>query len=180
MTIPSSHRFSVCCAIMLMTFGLSPLWCVDDTAAGVQLETVQVVRVGPNEVHLKVKIVNGSDKPVFGATIDREVLVPYPVYIEQWQPSRGWTIVAPCVDVPPPYVVRVDPGKAVSGDYRVKVPLGGACKQRDLKLQGRFRWRWEYFANERGAQAYSRGLETKGARVVVSEPFRIPAFDAKR
>jgi hypothetical protein len=155
--------------------GSPPLGSSDRVVGLVRVVSVSVERVASDKVHLQLKVVNDSGSPVFGTTLDTKRRIPYPVFLEQWRSAEeGWIAVAPCPDVAAPYVMRLDPGRSAVTNYDVKIPLKGICKQRRLKLEGKFRFRWDYFDNEAKVRAYIDTLDSQGAYTAVSETFEIP------
>jgi hypothetical protein len=166
----------VVCSII----SFSPLQSSDDGAADVRVVSVKVERVGHNKASLSLKVVNRSNRPVFLAGVNIEGPLPYPVFLEQWQADGGWTAVAPCMDVPPPQVIRLDPGKELATGYNLRVPPPRSCGMPNLQLEGRFRYRLDYFLSKKKAQkyllsVYSPGRQPARAHVALSEPFEIPA-----
>ena len=87
--------------------------------------------------------------------------------------------MVPCMDTPPPHVIKLNPGGAMTLDLVLELPLSGVCKERNIQLEGKFRYRLEYFQSEKQVRTYvktrfsSRWREAR-APVAVSEPFEIP------
>lgn len=133
-----------------------------------------------DEVHLSVRVANESRGPVFLMGIKYERPVPYPLYLEQWQETRGWKTVAPCVDVPPPHVIKINPHEAITQDLVLTLPLPSICKERNIQLEGRFRFRLEYFSSRKRARAYVQQMFSNDWKLAeaeaaaASEPFEIP------
>ena len=154
-----------------------------DEPARVRVLSERVERVSHDEVHLWVKVANISDRAVFLTGINYESGPRlYPVFLEQWRTKVGWKTVAPCMDTPPPDVIKLNLSQAMTLDFVLKIPLSGVCKERNIQIGGRFRYRLDYFDNEKQARNYLEILTTQGyqpahAGVVVSEPFEIPPLN---
>ncbi|MBZ5540141.1 MAG: hypothetical protein LAN61_06425 [Acidobacteriia bacterium] len=135
-----------------------------------------------DEVHFSLKVANMSGRPAFLTGINYESGPRlYPVFLEQWRTKEGWKIVIPCVDTPPPDVVKLNPSGATTLDFVLKVPLFGVCKEQNIRLEGKFRFRINYFETEEKARAYlkkffSQSWREAHAAVALSEPFEIPPF----
>jgi hypothetical protein len=147
--------------------------------AGVKVVVERVERVSRDEVHFSVRLANESGAPVFLTGIKYERPVPYPVFLEQWREKEGWKTVAPCVDVPPPDVIKMKPGEAITLDHVLKLPPATICKDRNIQLEGRFRFRLDYFRSKKQARTYvkvmfSRDWHRAQAAAAVSEPFEVP------
>jgi hypothetical protein len=157
--------------------------------AGVEISVTRIERLSRDEAHFQVKVRNGSGTSVFLTAIDYARLgvkdgsgpQAYPVYIEQWRGTEGWKIVAPCMDSPPPHVMRLSPAASLIEDRALKVPLGGPCKERNVQLEGKFRFRLDYFQSEAQARHYIETLfspQWKQARAAaaLSQEFEMPPF----
>ncbi len=64
-------------------------------------------------------------------------------------------------------------------DLVLELPLSAVCKERNIQLEGRFRYRLEYFDSEKQARTYVKKIfsprwREARARVTLSEPFEIP------
>jgi hypothetical protein len=158
----------------------SPLQCSNEGATDVRVISVKVQRVGHNKASLSLKVVNKSSRPVFLAGMNIVRPIPYPVFLEQWWADGGWTAVAPCMDIAPPQVIRLDPGKELATGYNLSIPPPRSCGMPNLQLEGRFRYRLDYFLSNKEAQkyllaVYSPGRQPARAHVALSEPFEIPA-----
>lgn len=165
--------------IAFLIVGFSPLYSSDEGTDDIQVYSVNVQRVNRNEVHLRLKVINRSRRLVFLAGENIDGPLPYPVFLEKWQGDESWTAVAPCMDVPPPQVIRLDPGKALETGYNLRVPPPRTCNEPKLQFEGRFRYRLDYFMSEKEAQTYlhivySPGRQPTRAHVALSEPFEIP------
>jgi hypothetical protein len=179
MRIHASRGVLAWSLIAFLMVGFSPLQSSGDGPADVQLVGVKVQRLGRQKAFLRLKVVNRSDRPVFVAGINIESPEPYPVFLEQWRAEEGWTAVLPCMDVPPPQVIRLDPGKAIPLAYNLRIPPWRTCLGLNFQFEGRFRYRLDYFMSEKEAQAYlhtvySPGRQPPRAHVALSEPFEIP------
>ncbi len=164
--------------IAFLCVGFSPLQSVDEPA-NVKVVSERVERVSRDEVHFWLKVVNGSSRPVFLVGINLDRPIPYPLFLEQWRPEEGWTAVAPCVDVAPPDVIRLKPSEVITLDFVLTIPPPRTCNEPNLSLEGRFRYRLDYFESEKEARThakemYSPGHQPARAAVAVSEPFEIP------
>jgi hypothetical protein len=163
--------------IAFLCVGSSPLQSVDEPT-NVKVVSERVERVSRDEVHFWLKVVNGSPRPVFVTGINYEKPTPYPLFLEQWRAEEGWKAVAPCMDLAPPDVINLKPSEAISLEFVLTLPHSG-CKERNIQLEGRFRYRLEYFESEKEArtyvkETYSPGHQPARAAVAVSEPFEIP------
>ena len=96
--------------IAFLCVGSSPLQSADGPA-NVTVVGERVERVSRDKVHFWLKVVNGSGRTVFLAGINVDRPTPYPVFLEQWRAEEGWKAVAPCVDVPPPHVISLNPSE---------------------------------------------------------------------
>ncbi len=169
----------LCCNFLLACSVGTTLGNSNDTSrVEILIESVQ--RVSPQEVHFRLKVTNRSNRPVFlnGIKYESERHL-YPVYLEQWRTREGWKIVVPCMDFPPPHVIKLDPGEAMALAPVLQLPLSSVCKVRNVQLEGEFRFRVEYFDSEKQARAYIEKLFSprwKEARapVAFSEAFEIP------
>lgn len=166
--------------------GFSPLQSSGDAPTDVQVIIVKIEEVH-NIVYIRLKMVNRLPRPVYVAGIKFDRPEPYPVLLEQWRADGGWTAVAPCMDVPPPQVMRLGPGKALVSDCRLRVfpAKVGVCVPPNLQSGGRFRYRLDYFMSEREAHAYldtvySPGHQPQRDHVALSEPFEISPAKNRR
>ncbi len=103
--------------------------------------------------------------------------VPFPLYLEQWQDKIGWQVLAPCVDLAPSDVVRLKPAKSLIVEERFENPLPSVCKVRNIRFQGKFRFRLDYFLSEKAARRHEENFFSSSQgpnRLAVSEPFEIP------
>ena len=147
--------------------------------AGVKVVVERVERVSRDEVHFSVKIANGLNKTVFlpGANFGKPN--PELLFLEQWREKEGWKTVVHCLDTPPPDLLKLKPNEAMPVEYVLELPLSVVCKERNVKLEGRFRYRLQYFESDREARAYIKKLFSPSwkeahAPFVVSEPFEMP------
>lgn len=134
-----------------------------------------------DEARFRLKVTNQSDQPVFLAGINYDSgPVLHPVFLEQWRPKKGWEIVAPCMDMAPSHVIKLNPRGAMNLDLVLKLPLSAICRVRTVLFESKFRFRLEYFDNEKQARVYidklpSRTHEVKvKPRLAISETFEIP------
>jgi hypothetical protein len=151
-----------------------------DQSSGVKVVPERVERVSRDEAHFWLKVTNTSDKSVFLTGINyKSGPLLYPVFLEQWRTNEDWKTVVPCMDTPPSDVIKLDPGRTKTLDLDLKLPLSAICKERDVQLEGKFRYRLDYFENEKEAQTYLKLMESRGyqpaqAEVAVSDAFEIP------
>ncbi len=148
--------------------------------SNVEVLVEHVERISGDEAQFRVRITNRSEEAVFLTGIVYESSSQlYPTYLEQQRAARNWKIVVPCMDTPPPHVIKLEPAKTMIENLVLKVPLEGVCKERDIQLEGNFRFRLPYFDSEKNARAYLKKLfsadwqDTRSA-VALSEPFKIP------
>ena len=154
-----------------------------DEHPAVEILVERIERVSRGNVHFWLKVTNKSERPVFLTGINDELGSRlYPVYLEKWRTKEGWKTVAPCMDTPPPHVIKLNPAGAMSLDLVLELPLSAVCKERNIQLEGRFRYRVEYFESEKQARAYvnklfSRRWQEARAPLTLafSEPFEIPS-----
>ena len=154
--------------------------------SGQSSEVVVVVevseRVGQNEARLRVKVTNTSGMPVFSTgTIYHFGPRRLDVYLEQEREKEGWQLVAPCQDMAPLDVIKLDPAVPMVEERILKVPLSSVCKRRDIQLEGQFRFRVDYFETRAQARLYlekffSTGDDKPRPASAFSEPFEIPPF----
>lgn len=143
----------------------------------VRIEIVQIERVDSSEVQFRLKLINESNKAVFveGSTFDSPV--PEPLYIEQWEAEKGWHIVVPCVDTAPGDVIKLRSAESLALESKLATPLPSVCKERNPQFDGKFRFRLDFFTNEKAAKIHEQNFFTtdhKPEHVAVSETFEIP------
>jgi hypothetical protein len=150
----------------------------------VEVLVERVERVSNDEASFRVRVTNTSKQPVFLTGIiyeSRSILNP--IYLEQQRAAGGWKIVVPCMDTPPPHVIKLEPAKPMIENLVLRVPLEGVCKERDIQLEGKFRFRVNYFEKEEQARGFlkkffSKGVQEAHAADALSEPFEIPPLRA--
>jgi len=160
-------------------------WPESLSSRGGQPSSVEVLiehieRVSIDEAHFRVRVTNTSKQPVFLTGIiygSRSILSP--VYLEQERAVGGWKIVVPCMDTPPPHVIQLEPAKSMIEDLVLKVPLEGVCKERNIQLEGKFRFQVNYFEREEHARAFLKKFFSKDGQEAhkadaVSQAFEIP------
>jgi hypothetical protein len=157
----------------------SPLLRPSDEATNVKIVSERVERVSRDKVHFWLKVVNTPSSPIFLIGLNYEKPRPYPLFLEQWQGEKGWKAVAPCPDVPPPDVIRLNPSEAMTLDFVLTLPVPTICNERNFQLAGKFRYRLDYFESEKEARAYvklmySPDWQRARSPAAVSEPFEIP------
>ena len=178
MTLNIMGTLLLCCLSLAPSIGFSPF--ASPEPLGPEIIVERLERVSRDEVHFSVKVTNRSDRPIFFSGINDELGQRlYPVYLEQWRTKERWTPIS-CIDTPPPDVIKLNPGEAITWDPSVwKLPMVGVCKNRITRWEGKFRFRLEYFDSEKQARAYVKKLfslrwQEARAPVAVSEPFEIP------
>jgi hypothetical protein len=166
--------------LAVLGFGFSSVQSSNEPAR-IKVLVEQVKRVSQGEVHFSLKVANGTGSPIFlpGTNFGRPT--PHLVFLEQWQMKERWETVVPCIDTPPPDVIKLNPSGAVTLelDLNLKFPGLGVCKERNIKLEGMFRFRLDYFESEEQARTYlkriaSGGYQPAHGAVAVSEPFEMP------
>ncbi len=158
-----------------------------DEPARVEILVERIERVSRDEVHFWLKVSNRSDEPVFLTGINYELLTKinyksgprlYPVYIEQWRLKEGWKRTCG-MDTPPPHVIKLNRGDAITEVLWEKLPMSLVCRNRITRWEGKFRFGLEYFDSEKQARIYvkkifSRRWKEARAQVAFSEAFEIP------
>ena len=134
------HIFSVSLLLLILT---EPSPCRSDQPSSVEVLVEHVERVSNDEAHFRVRVTNTSKQPVFltGIIYDSRSILN-PIYLEQQRAARGWNIVVPCMDTPPPNVIKLEPAKPMIENLVLKVPLEGVCKERDIQLDAACRSVW--------------------------------------
>jgi hypothetical protein len=141
-------------------------------------------RISQNEARLRVKVTNISGKPVFSTGIIHDSWpTRLDVYLEYKTAKEGWQLVGPRHDVPVQEVIRLDPAVPVFEETWLKVPLAGTARRMlpDMKLEGQFRYRVDYFESKTQARLYlKRFFENRHdyprPAAAFSGPFEIPPF----
>ena len=179
MRIHTLDDFLTWSLLAVLCAGFSPLQASGEPA-GVKVVLERVERVSRDEVHFSLKVANGSGSPVYLAGINFDRPIPELLFLEQWRTEEGWKIVVPCMDTPPPHVIKLKPNGAITLDLVLNVHQLGVCKERNIQFEGKFRFRLDYFKSEKQARTYlkildSRGYQPAHAAVAVSEAFEIPA-----
>lgn len=178
MQISSLRRLVAPSLLAILCVGFPPLRSSDEPA-DVKVLVERVERVSHDEAHFWLRLENTSSRPVFFGGINYESApLPYPVFLEQWRPVEGWKVVAPCLDTQPPDVIKLNSGGGIRLDLVLKVPLSGVCKERNIKLEGTFRYRLDYFESEKEARTYWETYFSSRYHpvhaVAFSESFEIP------
>jgi hypothetical protein len=169
-------RCFFCCFLAACTAGFLPV--VAQRPGGPEVAVERFRRVSHREVHFWVKIANKGDQPVFLTGIRYETGPSlFPVYLDQWDPKEGWKSYF-CLDMPSPHTIKLNPGEGMTEELWWKLPMSAVCKNPITKLEGKFRFRVEYFASEKEARAYVKKLfspKWRDARapMAVSESFEI-------
>ena len=170
--------FLFCCLIVASPTGASLL--PSPGRAGPEIVVERVERVSRDEVHFWLKITNRADRPIFLAGINYES-GPRPelVFLAQWRPPEGWKRSA-CMDTPPPDVIKLNPGEAITQELWGKLPMSVVCRNPITRFEGKFRFRLEYFESEKQARTYVKQIfsprwREARALVALSEPFEIPS-----
>lgn len=163
--------------LLFFWFIVSPPATTEPTGAQILIERMK--RVSRDEVHFTLRVTNRSDRPIFFSGISDELGQRLdPVHLEQWRSKEGWTAIS-CIDTPPPHVLRLNPGQTIVQELRLVLPMSVVCKNRITQLEGRFRFRLEFFESEKQARGYMKKLfsprrQEARAQMAVSEPFEMP------
>lgn len=146
------------------------------TAPQIKLVVERVERPSQNEVRFQLRIISNSEKPVFLEGQNFGKPFPDPVFLEQWRGKEGWHIVAPCPDVPPPDVIKLKPASEMTLERVLTIPINAPCKERSIRLEGRFRFSVDYFESEKEAHRYISQFFSprQPAEKALSETFEIP------
>lgn len=167
-----------CCLLLASLIGSTLL--PSQSPARPEVVVERFKRVSRDEVHFWLKISNKADQPVFLTGFKYESgPSPFPVYLDQWRPEDGWNSYF-CMDTPPPAVIKLNPSETITQVLWWKLPMSVVCKNPITKLEGKFRFRVEYFASEKQARAYLKTLfsprwREARAPFAASAPFEIPA-----
>ena len=168
--------FLLCCLLGASLTGSSLL--PSPSPAGPEIVVERFKRMSRDEVHFWLKVINRSDRPVFLLGINWESGPNLdPVRLDQWQSQEGWKSPY-CMDTPPD-VIKLNPGEAITQKLWWKLPMSVICKNPITRLEGRFRFRLDYFESEKQARAYLKTLfsprwREARAPVAVSKPFEMP------
>ncbi len=112
MTIRTLRSYLFCGLFLTSSVRLSPTH--SDEPARIEILVERIERMSRDEVHFSLKVSNRSDRPVFLTGIKYESGPRlYPVYLEQWRMKEGWKRVCG-TDMPPPDVLKLNPGEAIT------------------------------------------------------------------
>lgn len=156
--------------------------CHPDERSKVEILVQRVERISDDQARFGVSVTNRSGQSVFSTGIVYESGPQlYPLYLEQKRVKGGWQIVLPCIDTPPPKVIELKPAVSMVENLTLRVPFEGVCKQRNLKIEGKFRFRVDYFETETQAQLYLKNFlssdrDKPHATIAVSAPFEVPVY----
>jgi hypothetical protein len=168
----------ITCGLIIVLWLNSPtLQSAQNKPAKVRIDILQIERVDRNEVHFRLKLVNETGESVFVEGNNFGSPVPNPLYIEQWIAKKGWQIVAPCVDTAPGDVIKLIPAEPLTMEWTFATPLPSVCKQRNPQLDGKFRFRMDFFASENGARTHEMDFfssDNQPKHAMVSTSFVIP------
>ena len=178
----TSDLQSVARACLLLLMFVEP-WAAglgQESKVGVVVENIE--RTGQNEARWHVKVTNHSGKPVFSTGI---IMEPWyrtlDLYVQQKRGEEDWHLIAPCRDLPPASVIQLKSEVPWVEEQTIKVPFTSPCKIRDIKLEGQFRYRVDYFESRQQAQRYlekffESSKDKPRPASAFSEPFEIPPF----
>jgi len=171
--------FLVTCSIAFLCIGCSALLFARQAPPSIRVINERVERVSRDEVHFSAKVVNESAKPVFleGSPFDSQAIDA--LYLEQWRAKEGWKVVVPCRDTYASDAIKLRPGEAITQERELMLPVGSVCKERNIHLEGKFRFRLDYFASKKEVRSYikrmnSPGPEPPSPKFSVSDAFEIP------
>jgi len=177
MRVDTLTGFLLCCFSAGLPIGFSQLPSPEPARAEILVERVKWVSL--DEAHFWVKVTNTSERPVFLAGINYDSgPSPELLFLDQWRPKEGWTRTA-CMDTPPPDVIKLNPGEAITRELRAKLPMSVICRNPITRFEGKFRFRLEYFESQKQARTYVKKIfsprwREARALVVLSEPFESP------
>ena len=165
-----------CTRVLLLCLIASQMQ-ASDSPALVKLSLERVERNG-DKVLFSIKIANTSAEKVFMPGTNFKTPRPYSVFLEQWQGADNWRTVAPCWDTVPQGIVSLNAGATMTLHRYLKLPARG-CKDPNIKLEGKFRYRLEYFASRKEVETYTKSMNSPDwqrsrAPAVFSEAFEIP------
>jgi hypothetical protein len=180
-----NHRVRYLTVPGLLAYSLVAALCIESPAilraqsgpANVQIIVERVERVGSNQAHFWLKVVNGSSSPVFIEAHPFDTTILEDLWLQKWSPEKGWYTVAPCPDTAPAGVLELKPKDAIAQERVLTNPIEALCKERNIEIEGRFRFLVNYFLTEKRARTNERNYFSSGQpppRTVVSEPFEIP------
>lgn len=173
-------RIALCFGLMNFWFG--SLWAgCSDQPASVEVLVERAERISQDEVHFRLKLTSKSSRPVFLAGINYDTgPSPLLVFIEHWRPKEGWKR-SYCMDTRPPHVLKLNPGETITDDLALTLPMSVVCRNPITRLEGKFRFRLEYFDNEQALDTYLGRLFGETERevephIAVSKTFEIPPY----
>jgi hypothetical protein len=145
--------------------------------ANVQIIVERVERVSSNEADFWLRVVNGSSSPVFIEAHPFDTTILEDLWLQKWSAEKGWYTVVPCPDNAPAGVFELKPKDAIGQELVLTNPIQALCKERNIAIEGRFRFLVNYFVSEKEARTNEKNYFSSGQpppRTVVSEPFEIP------
>ena len=154
-----------------------------DESTKVKVVVERVERVNRSKAHFSLRVVNESAAPVFLEAYPFDLKILDGLYLEQWRTEEGWKVVLPCRDLFASDTIKLKPGEAMTQEREMTFPITeGACKERNIHFEGRFRFRLDYFESANGVRKYIEQMdsahhEPRPPAFAVSEPFEIPALN---
>jgi hypothetical protein len=159
---------------------------------GVKLEVVKVQRLSADKLQIRVKLVNGSEVPIFVEESGRgEPWILQSVSIYKRVQGRGWIFAGPTSDIPPVSVVRVGPNQELQSTVGLGDPFVRKLpSEESIPMHGKFRAQIRYFSSERDWQVFMSQIRASShpspqaqivqPLVVVSSSFLIPTVENKQ
>jgi hypothetical protein len=155
----------------------------------IRLDVVNVERLSKDNLQVRVKLVNGSEAPIFVEESGRgQPWILQSVSIYKWIQGRGWVFTGPTLDIPPLSVIKVDDKQELQSTLNLSDPFERIFpSQESIPMHGKFRAQLRYFASERDWQVFMSQIRDPGSPssqaqitqplVVVSSPFLIHSME---
>jgi hypothetical protein len=150
-------------------------------SSNVKVVVDRVDRVSSNKAHFRLKVLNDTTRLVFFEGYPFDMQQMDGLYLEQWRLEEGWTIVVPCRDLYASDAIKLKPGGVMTQERVLELPLSAVCRERNIHLEGKFRFRVDYFESGNAVRTYikrmnSLGHEPPPPAFALSDPFEIPAM----
>lgn len=166
--------------IALLCAGSSALRSTPNESTKVKVVIERVERANRSKAHFSLKVVNESAMPVFLEAYPYDLKVLDGLYLEQWRTEEGWKVVLPCRDVFASDAIKLKPGETMAQARELTFPITeGVCKERNVRLEGKFRFRLDYFESAKAVRTYIDQMDSSSRKpphpaFAVSDTFEIP------